>query len=111
MSYQETARRIDSAMFAAFQRAGFADAAVYVSPDGERTPCTVLYHEIALEDAGDPRSAVVAKRDIEFQRSEVRPVAGGLVEIGTQTWRLLRPTTGDVSLSLSRWSVAPVVTQ
>lgn len=88
-----TLASLDAVLVPALADSGETGATVY-DTDGNPTPCTALFDEVALEGYDANGSQVSAMRhEVEFLRSEVTPVQG---------WRLTRSDG-------TRWRLAEVI--
>jgi hypothetical protein len=106
MSQRTALQAMDSAVFGAFSDAGFADAATYSAPpSGAAQACTVLVDRPPAVFGDDELPVYTRQVLVTFQRAQVRPVVGGTVAIGADTFELWRVLREDESMA--QWVCAP----
>jgi hypothetical protein len=108
MTQSAMLRAIDADLIAGLVSVGMGDAAIYTPPGTTPTPvdCDVLVDDIVLESTGESARTVGTRREVTFQRAQVTPVRGGVVEIDEVSWRLESLEQQDASIS--RWTVIRV---
>lgn len=105
MSQQDTLRALDSLITAELISAGMGDTASYTPPSGAAITGLSVLKDHAFVNFGDDGAPVGGQETvITFFLSELpAPVRGGTVTIGSRSWKLVRETARDDSMT--QWVV------
>lgn len=94
MSQQTTLRALDAEIMAAMLGAGLADSATYGT-----TACDVYVDRTAQFIGDGPAQVSGVRTVIALLLSQVTPVRGGVVTVGTESFQLVELVSQDESLA------------
>lgn len=105
MSQKDFLRDFDSRVFSSFAAAGMADPLSRYLPKGggATVPCTVMVDRNVQSFGDDPMPVAAYDTAVTFQRIEVVPEKGGIVEADGDRFVLTEKLLDDGSLV--RWAV------